>query len=324
MHIRRRWVLSVPLVLMAAWLILLNRFAPTPRPMDAAEPSIEDRARIIERDDRVPVDGVDELPYRAIGHIYARWGFIGFTGTGVLVGPNEVLTAAHCVYREEYGGWAEELTFTPARTNGYAPYGTAGAIRFITPREYVQQKRQSADIALVTLDRAIGDETGWMRVALAGFDPTYLAVDSAGYPADKEGQRMYVIAGSTGALMQDTLRIDLDATFGQSGSPIWIYDPNDGEPTVVATLVAELDFEQANLAVPVTMDLLEQLSDATQHTVGIAAASGTVDIVTGEPVPAATPLVVAPCGTGALPMVGMSCALLAGFRGIGGGRRRYE
>jgi len=318
----RRWACAIPVAVIAIWLIVLNRLAPPPRPMDGAQPSVNDRARILNTDDRLPVADPTVMPWRPIGQIRAWWGSQGLTGTGVLVGPDQVLTAAHCVCREEFGGWASEATFTPARSGDSTPYGTARAVRYAVPAEYTQQFSEAHDIVLITLDRPIGNDAGWLPVlprAQAGPGLMNVLLRSAGYPADNPG-RMLSITGSITALPDSPdapWEINLDATFGQSGSPIWIDTGADGAATLAAILVAELDSGRANLAAPISAELVEQLRAGNIAGAQMTTAAGTGDVLIAEPGSAASPLVAPPiggCGTGIVPMTALSFAGLAVVR----------
>ena len=48
----RRWLAAAPAAIVTVWLIGLNHLAPPPRAMDAAESSIDSRARVFGEDDR--------------------------------------------------------------------------------------------------------------------------------------------------------------------------------------------------------------------------------------------------------------------------------
>lgn len=290
--------------------------------MDAAEPSLDNQSRILNTDDRLRVTDTTATPWRMIGQVRAWWGDRGYTGTGVLVGPDQVISAAHCVYRAELGGWADRATFTPARADNSQPYGSAGVIRYALPRGYTQQQNEAQDIVLVTLDQPLGDNTGWLDVigqSQDSYDLARAVLYSAGYPADKP-DGMYSESGSMLAATngsENVWQIDLDATFGQSGSPIWIDAAPYGGPLLVAVIVAELDSGRANLATPVTAELLDQLrANETPNTSIAQATDGNGDVAVGEP-GADSPLTAAPiaaCGAGIAPMTVIAIAGIMGLR----------
>jgi glutamyl endopeptidase len=299
-HRRRLWWL--PLALIAAWLMLLNWLAPPPREGGAADSGTSDQSRIIGPDERVPVSDTRAYPYAAIGQVRAFWGAQGYAGTGVLVGPDRIVTAAHCAYRAELGGWPDLVMFVPGRNATVRPYGTVQATRFVVPIEYTQTALPRYDVAVVTLETAVGEDTGWLPLAAADLDPAglvNLSVHSAGYPADAPGgapaDSLFAADGSLLSYATGLLQTDVDAVVGQSGSPIWFDDPSDGSPVVAAILVAELDNGQANLAVPVTAQLLSTVGIASDDP--DATATEAADLLVGAPAgPTAGPLPL--CGAG--------------------------
>ena len=64
-------------------------------------------------DDREQVKNTKTYPFSAIGYLEAK----SKTGYGscsaTLIGPRTVLTAAHCLYNHEAGGWQDDIFFVP-------------------------------------------------------------------------------------------------------------------------------------------------------------------------------------------------------------------
>ena len=98
------------------------------------------------------------------------------------------------------------------------------------------------DIALITLDRTLGDRTGWMSFGYdnnnADFAPGAI-LNTAGYPASGgyDGRHMEFSYGPIAGLSLDGLAINYRqsaiTTFGgQSGSPVWRYTPATGASVV--------------------------------------------------------------------------------------------
>lgn len=166
-------------------------------------------------------------------------------GSGVMVGQNDVLTAAHVVYDSSTGQAPVTVAITPAYDpNPYeAPFGTVEAVSWNYHTDFDPDGNNTLsvgnggaglggtelDVALINLDVPIGYETGWM-----GLDPSFEAgtVNLTGYPADYDFNMM----NETGWVEDDPVDYFMDITDlehhpGNSGGPLWYYD--DGIPYVV-------------------------------------------------------------------------------------------
>ncbi|MEE2888063.1 MAG: trypsin-like serine protease, partial [Planctomycetota bacterium] len=90
----------------------------------------------------------------------STWG-----GSGVLIDPYHVMTAGHCVYDHDLGGYASSITVIPAYDDDRSdpsPFGTAswtGSKLIWTG--WVTNKQGKHDIAVIRLDRPIGALTSW-------------------------------------------------------------------------------------------------------------------------------------------------------------------
>jgi glutamyl endopeptidase len=76
------------------------------------------------------------------------------------------------------------------------------------------------DFALLTLDRSIGNSTGWMGVAYYR-TVNGLNGNTAGYPGDKGGVKMYYTSGKIVSSSATQLFYYIDTYPGQSGSSIY-------------------------------------------------------------------------------------------------------
>lgn len=191
-------------------------------------------------DDRIRVVDTTSFPYSAIVQVridfdgdgsYESW------GSGVMISPNDVLTAGHVLWDATYG-YARNVQVVPGRDGSTFPFGTAQGTAWHVPDAYVSSGGAFAyDIGVVNLGTTTGTATGTFQIqpttntALVG-----TVVTTAGYPGDRasSGPTMYAAHGEI-ALSSGSTRIHyadtLDTFGGQSGSPLWVMV--NGQPTVV-------------------------------------------------------------------------------------------
>jgi V8-like Glu-specific endopeptidase len=196
------------------------------------------------------VDNQAQYPWSSVVYIQALFpdGTIG-AGSGVMVGPNDVLTAGHMVYSSEYGGAATRVTATPAFDPDpfEEPFGTWDASQWHYFDDFDPEGDGSSlpgdggtgrggtehDVALLDLDVPLGNETGWM-----GLDPTFQSgyVNVTGYPSYYGSNMM----NDSGYVQDDAVDwftgiSNLETYEGNSGGPLW-YFGDDGLPYVVGVV----------------------------------------------------------------------------------------
>ncbi|MFX1419157.1 MAG: trypsin-like peptidase domain-containing protein [Promethearchaeota archaeon] len=153
-----------------------------------------------------------------------------FIGSGAILDEYHVLTCGHCVYLHDYGGWASEVKVVPGMAGTYEPFGHAIATNYRTYDAWVQGEMYQHDWAVITLDRTIGNLTGWMGRKTA--DPSssiYTGVlHTAGYPGDLDfGNYMYYDSDLGETADDYNHWFWMDTAGGQSGSPVWQNDSGD-------------------------------------------------------------------------------------------------
>ncbi|MFC7531769.1 trypsin-like serine peptidase [Actinoplanes sp. GCM10030250] len=122
-------------------------------------------AERIGTDDRRAVTDTWAVPFRWICSLRITYatGPAG-RGTGLLVGPRQVLTAAHCLYRKSDGAGPVTVEVIPGRSGRTFPVGTFTASTFSVPSAFLTTPPGSAmkvragsavDVAMITLDRDI-------------------------------------------------------------------------------------------------------------------------------------------------------------------------
>lgn len=173
-----------------------------------------------------------QYPYDTVVYITATIGGSGFTGSGVLISPDEVLTATHVVYSSTYGS-ATLVTASPGYNLGVAPFGTATASYFHyhainDAGGLISLSDSQYDYAVIHLNTAFS--LGYM-----GYESLFPggAVHVTGYPASSGGGE----TDFTETVTRNPAYTLLDGTDtgqGSSGGPVWVMQ--NGGPYVVGVV----------------------------------------------------------------------------------------
>lgn len=214
-------------------------------------------------DDRDRVYSVTSSPYHAIVYIETYYdNNTSEQGTGFMIAPDVLLTAAHCV-KSSTGGVIEEIrVYAGKNGNSYSARTTADLI--YTDVNYSGAGDWNDDYSYVTLNSPIGNTCGWLGLYATSNSSNLLDLDitTAGYPHDMTtgdwDGLMYVSEGTITSVNTKRIYHSADTWEGQSGSPIYYLD-SDGDHVAVAIHVGTND--TYNIGKRITMSLMELLEE---------------------------------------------------------------
>lgn len=204
---------------------------------------------IIGNDDRADCPA-KQYPYTAAGQLTmgdtdgSASGPRPFLCSAALIGPDVILTAAHCVFDRNTRAFYRDVLFAPGRyrlaaTGSVSPFGAASWLDITIYSDFTSRPPDGAypaqvlpwDVALIRLDRSVGLQAGWLGLrATCGSDEGgtggSVSVTSAGYPSDYN-YGACVTSGCTmsGECGKREWRHTCDTAQGQSGSPLWAQLP---------------------------------------------------------------------------------------------------
>ncbi|MEA2019428.1 MAG: DUF4214 domain-containing protein [Campylobacterota bacterium] len=179
------------------------------------------------------------------------------SGSGVMVGANDVLTAAHTFYSETNGGVATSVVITPSSFNDYKPFGSVAADHFYLTQEWTQTSQYQYDYGVISLSTPIGYYTGWANYGYINDLTTSGTMDisSYGYATDvQDGNWLLKTTGIPDQLQGDNILLfndDLDVSGGQSGSAV-LTSSTDQSDIVIGLVSHHSYFPQYNGVVALT------------------------------------------------------------------------
>ena len=189
---------------------------------------------------------------RATGKIVSLWPNGRTThGSGVLVSPRHVLTAAHNIYWPAFGGHAKLVIFGPAEHGSISPFGVSFSTSMVTPKGWRQNASVggSYDIGMIRLRHPLGTKAGWMDLTPWSSDPNFL-VYLNGYDGDVFNGRHQITRTGRVLSINDWPWINSRYTSrwfappGVSGGPVWYFQ--SGRPKVIGVTTNKSNLGNSN------------------------------------------------------------------------------
>jgi glutamyl endopeptidase len=180
---------------------------------------------IIGTDDRVRINPTTAFPWRAICALKitaadgSRW-----IGTGWFVSARTVITAGHCVFIHDRGGWVRSVEVIPACNGAIRPYGSAVTSTVRSVNGWTNSRNSDFDYGAIILpeNARLGNNTGWYGLAVK--DDAFLTsatLNLSGYPGDKGGNEQWFMSRRGKSVTGRKIVYDIDTMGGQSGAPVW-------------------------------------------------------------------------------------------------------
>ena len=231
---------------------------------NAGEDSIISPNQIIGADNRQKITDAEEAPYSAICFMEITFpNGKTYPATAFMISEDTAMTAAHCLYKANYGGWATDITLYPGKS-GYGffnnPFGTADATEIVISASYYQRPNNNYenDWGLIKFDEDdIESDAGYLGFSYMHSNIQNLSVYMCGYPNPTGDIQYYQYRGQgqVYSVSEQLICHTVDGEEGQSGSPVYYWDSSEGAYIVVGIHVAYGETSNYNEASRITSQL---------------------------------------------------------------------
>jgi V8-like Glu-specific endopeptidase len=191
-----------------------------------------DRALVGPTDNRVHEANTSRYPFNTVCHLGRDFGDGRWRGcSAALVGPQRVLTAAHCLFSLSLRRPPQRVRAAPGRADrDRMPYGTRLAIAAYVPQRFLHPanvaERRANDYGVVLLGRPFQQPKRFIQPDALSDSRLRRLVNSgrvtvAGYPADRPVGTQWHHSERLRRFSPLRLFYSVDTCGGHSGSPIW-------------------------------------------------------------------------------------------------------
>ncbi len=186
---------------------------------------------IIGKNDLVKVKNTLQYPYSTSAYVESEFRGVKngkdvtYRGSANFIKDNVLITAAHNIYKHEFGKDAEELYVTPARTPNSVPFGRIKVkeVRYLKEFRNLNSKdAREYDLALLILEEPIGAKLGTLGLPTSQKNLTGITVTITGYLSyNFKIHQMYT--DKKQVLSDDGMFLDyqVDTLEGSSGSAVY-------------------------------------------------------------------------------------------------------
>lgn len=229
---------------------------------------------IVGSDNQYRIKNTTVDPYRKIVRLYMQYPDGQYVGSGTMIAPNLILTAAHNVYDKDTGRWASSVLAVPAENGKSRPYGAYEASNYFILRNYKTVDRDEQfqqDVAVIKLKNNVSSRIGYLGVSTGGY--VGQRVQMAGYPSYTATKRsyMYTMFGNISQREDNLFLYTIDTEGGQSGGPVL---NNKNQIVAVHVLSRRYNYMGANQAIEngarrVDSDVVHLINQAKSNKVDI-------------------------------------------------------
>ncbi len=175
-------------------------------------------------DNRIRIMNTANYPWRAIAQLLmtaadnSQW-----IGTGWFIGPHTLMTAGHCVYMRNNGGWVKKILVMPGRNADQLPYKSITSSSFRSVTGWTNNNNEFYDYGAIILPTNMGNSTGWFGFGVFSDSTLKASIGNiSGYPSDKtpSGTQWYDFH-KIDSVNSRKVFYDIDTYGGQSGAPVY-------------------------------------------------------------------------------------------------------
>jgi glutamyl endopeptidase len=183
---------------------------------------------VIGRDDRVQVEDTSAMPFRWICRlvIKASNGTL-WSGTGWFIRPNLIVTAGHCVYMQNQGGWVQQIDVTVFGPRGQL-IGPFQAQEVSSASNWVDSGDTENDYGIIVLPKGFEQAPGYFGFGEFPDNALQGAIANiAGFPIDKPPGTLWGNTRRLSQIQPNTLYYETDTYGGMSGAPVVCWNGRD-------------------------------------------------------------------------------------------------